>query len=88
MEAGSMPHDRKEYHSSWWICACGGRSRWGPLKDLIVGHYGPVQILKNTGSSFIDVTKEYGILEEGSVKSAAVDDLDNDGDKDIIFCAS
>lgn len=55
------------------------------LKDLIVGHYGPVQILKNTGSSFVDVTKEYGILEEGSVKSAAVDDLDNDGDKDIIF---
>ena len=55
------------------------------LKDMIVGHHGPVQILKNTGSDFIDVTKEYGILEEGSVKSAAVDDLDNDGDKDIVF---
>ncbi|MEC7985224.1 MAG: CRTAC1 family protein [Myxococcota bacterium] len=55
------------------------------LKDMIVGHYGPVQILKNTGESFVDVTKEYGILEEGSVKSAAVDDLDNDGDKDIVF---
>ena len=55
------------------------------LKDMIVGNHGPVQILKNTGSSFVDVTKAYGILEEGSVKSAAVDDLDNDGDKDIIF---
>ena len=55
------------------------------LKDMIVGHHGPVQILKNTGSAFVDVTKEYGILEEGSVKSAAVDDLDNDGDKDIVF---
>ncbi|MEC8382223.1 MAG: CRTAC1 family protein [Myxococcota bacterium] len=55
------------------------------LKDMIVGHHGPVQILKNTGESFIDVTAEYGILEEGSVKSAAVDDLDNDGDKDIVF---
>ena len=55
------------------------------LKDMIVGHHGPVQILKNTGSTFVDVTKEYGILEEGSVKSAAVDDLDNDGDKDIVF---
>ena len=55
------------------------------LKDMIVGHHGPVQILKNTGSDFVDVTKEYGILEEGSVKSAAVDDLDNDGDKDIVF---
>ena len=41
------------------------------LKDMIVGHHGPVQILKNTGSDFVDVTKEYGILEEGSVKSAA-----------------
>ncbi len=55
------------------------------MKDMIVGHHGPVQILKNTGSSFVDVTKEYGILEEGSVKSAAVDDIDNDGDKDIVF---
>jgi hypothetical protein len=55
------------------------------LKDIIVGQYGPVQILKNTGTSFVDVTKQYGILEDGSVKSAAVDDLDNDGDKDIVF---
>ena len=52
--------------------------------DLLVGHYGTVQLLKNTGDQFIDVTKEEGLSAESVVKSAAVADMDGDGDKDIL----
>ena len=53
------------------------------LSDMLVGNYGPVQLLRNTGSGFIDVTAASGIQDEGVVKSAAFADLDNDGDRDI-----
>ena len=51
--------------------------------DMLVGNYGPVQLWRNTGSGFEDVTAKVGIQDEGVVKSAAFADLDNDGDKDI-----
>jgi hypothetical protein len=53
------------------------------LSDMLVGNYGPVQLLKNTGNGFEDVTAAAGIQDEGVVKSAAFADLDNDGDRDI-----
>lgn len=52
--------------------------------DLLVGHYGTVQLLKNTGTQFVDVTKEEGLSAESVVKSAAIADMDGDGDKDIL----
>lgn len=54
------------------------------LSDILVGHYGPLQLLKNTGTSFVDVTEKSGIENDGVVKSAAIADLDGDGDRDII----
>jgi len=53
------------------------------LSDMLVGNYGPVQLLRNTGNGFEDVTAAAGIQDEGVVKSAAFADLDNDGDRDI-----
>ena len=53
------------------------------LSDMLVGNYGPVQLLRNTGTGFVDVTAAAGIQDEGVVKSAAFADLDNDGDRDI-----
>ena len=52
--------------------------------DLLIGHHGSMQLLKNTGNSFIDVTKEEGLDGERVVKSAAIADMDGDGDKDIL----
>ena len=52
--------------------------------DLLVGHHGAVQLFKNTGTSFVDVTKEEGLEGEKVVKSAAIADMDGDGDRDIL----
>jgi hypothetical protein len=52
--------------------------------DILVGHHGAVQLFKNTGTSFVDVTKEEGLEGEKVVKSAAIVDMDGDGDKDIL----
>jgi hypothetical protein len=51
--------------------------------DLLFGDYGPVQLLKNTGSGFEEV--DVGLGSEDSVKSAAIVDLDNDGDRDLLL---
>ena len=82
--SAQSPYRMKRGHPTWRICSAVEDLDNDGLNDLIVGHYSPVQI-KNTGSSFIDVTKEYGIFEENAVKSAAVADMDNDGDQDIVF---
>ena len=50
----------------------------------MVGHHGAVQLFKNTGTSFVDVTKEEGLEGEKVVKSAAIADMDGDGDRDIL----
>merc|ERR1711871_969893 len=51
--------------------------------DMLVGNFGPVQLLKNTKDGFVDVTASAGLSSEGVVKSAAFADLDNDGDRDL-----
>jgi hypothetical protein len=51
--------------------------------DLLVGHFGPVQLFRNTGTGFQDVTKAAGLDTVGVVKSAAFEDLDGDGDRDL-----
>lgn len=53
--------------------------------DLLVGNYGPLQLLRNTGAGFEDITAEAGLASEGTVKSAAFADLDGDGDRDIVL---
>ena len=53
--------------------------------DLLVGHYGTVQLLQNTGSGFVDVTEKEGLSSENIVKSAAIADIDGDGDNDILL---
>ena len=54
------------------------------LPDVLVGHYGSMQLLKNTGNGFVDVTRAEGLTPENVVKSAAIVDIDGDGDQDIL----
>ena len=53
--------------------------------DLLVGNYGPLQLLRNTGAGWQDVTAAAGLDVEGVVKSAAMADMDGDGDRDILL---
>jgi len=53
--------------------------------DMLVGHSGSVQLLRNTGRRYEDVTSELGLAGETAVKSAAIVDLDLDGDEDLVF---
>ncbi|MCR4317072.1 MAG: CRTAC1 family protein [Planctomycetes bacterium] len=53
--------------------------------DILVGHYGNAQLLRNTKAGFEDVTSAAGIREETLVKSAVIADFDNDGMKDIVM---
>lgn len=53
--------------------------------DLLVGNYNRVQLFRNTGSSYEDVTEESGIQGEELVKAAAFVDLDNDGNRDLVL---
>ena len=51
--------------------------------DVLVGNYGPVQLFRNTGAGYEDVTVQAGLSNVGVVKSAAFADLDGDGDRDL-----
>lgn len=53
--------------------------------DVLVGNWGPMALYRNTGSGFVDVTRETGLEAETLVKSAAFADLDNDGHRDIVL---
>lgn len=53
--------------------------------DMLVGQYGPLQLLRNTGSGYDDITAKAGLAGEGTVKAAAFADLDGDGDRDIVL---
>ncbi len=53
--------------------------------DLLVGDFGPVRLLRNTGAGYEDVTAAAGIRGDTKVKSAGFVDLDNDGLKDIVM---
>jgi hypothetical protein len=53
--------------------------------DLLVGHFGKVQLLRNTPEGFVDVTDAAGLQGETKVKAASFADVDNDGDTDILL---
>ena len=53
--------------------------------DVLLGHYGAVQLYRNTGKGFEDVTEASGIQKEALVKAAAFVDLDQDGHRDLIL---
>ncbi len=53
--------------------------------DVLVGNYGPVQLFRNTGAAWQDVTRQAGLSAIGVVKSAAFADLDQDGDRDLVL---
>lgn len=53
--------------------------------DLLNGNYGPLQLMRNTGAGWEDVTEQAGLVTEGVVKSAAFADMDNDGDRDLLL---
>lgn len=53
--------------------------------DVLLGHLGPMQLLRNTPDGFVDVTKEVGLRNEDVVKAAGFADLDNDGDRDLVI---
>jgi len=52
--------------------------------DVLLGHLGPMQLLRNTPDGFVDVTNEVGLRSEDVVKAAGFADLDNDGDRDLV----
>ena len=51
--------------------------------DMLVGNYGPINLLRNTGNGFEDVTAAAGLDPEEVIKGAGFVDMDNDGDRDI-----
>lgn len=51
--------------------------------DMLVGNYGPINLMRNTGSGFEDVTVAAGLDAEEVIKGAGFVDMDNDGDRDI-----
>ncbi|MDP3213475.1 MAG: CRTAC1 family protein [Deltaproteobacteria bacterium] len=53
--------------------------------DVLVGNVGPVQLLRNTGHGFEDVTRAAGLQGETLVKSAVFADLDSDGLRDLVL---
>ncbi|MDN5199919.1 VCBS repeat-containing protein [Fulvivirgaceae bacterium BMA10] len=57
----------------------------GYLDLVIVGEWMPITILRNTGNQFIDITEQCGFSNsQGWWFSIAADDMDGDGDKDLI----
>lgn len=55
------------------------------LSDMLVGNYGPINLLRNTGTGFEDVTVAAGLDAEEVIKGAGFVDMDNDGDRDIVM---
>ncbi len=55
------------------------------MTDMLVGNYGPINLLRNTGSGFEDVTTAAGLDAEEVIKGAGFVDMDNDGDRDIVM---
>ena len=53
--------------------------------DMLVGNYGPINLLRNTGNGFEDVTASAGLDPEEVIKGAGFVDMDNDGDRDIVM---
>lgn len=53
--------------------------------DVLVGNYGPLQLFRNTGSRFEEVTESVGIASDTLVKAAAFADLDGDGRQDVVL---
>jgi len=53
--------------------------------DVLLGHFGRSQLLRNTGDGFEDVTEKAGLRGESLVKAAAFADLDNDGHRDLVL---
>ena len=55
------------------------------LKDMLVGNYGPINLLRNTGNGYEDVTTAAGLDPEEVIKGAGFVDMDNDGDRDLVL---
>ncbi|PKN56443.1 MAG: hypothetical protein CVU56_15905 [Deltaproteobacteria bacterium HGW-Deltaproteobacteria-14] len=53
--------------------------------DVLLGHFGRSQLLRNTGDGFEDVTTKAGLRGDTLVKAAAFADLDNDGHRDLVL---
>ena len=58
----------------------------GKLDVIVVGEWMPIRVFKNTGKTFIEVSKEVGLDKTtGWWFSMAAGDYDNDGDTDYIL---
>ena len=55
------------------------------MVDMLVGNSGPINLLRNTGNGFEDVTISAGLESEEMIKGAGMVDMDNDGDRDLIL---
>lgn len=53
--------------------------------DVLLGHYGKVQLFKATEAGYQDVTAQAGIEPETLVKAATIADLDGDGHRDLVM---
>ena len=82
--AGTLPiDDRKEaIRRGGYALVVADYDQDGKV-DMLVGNYGPINLLRNTGDGFEDVTAQSGIDPEEVIKGAGFVDMDNDGDRDI-----
>jgi hypothetical protein len=53
--------------------------------DVLLGHYGKVQLLQATATGYEDVTAKAGVEPETLVKAATIADLDGDGARDLVL---
>jgi len=53
--------------------------------DVLVGNEGPVQLFRNTGGRYEEVSAAVGLRGETRVKSAVFADFDGDGQRDLVM---
>ena len=84
--AGTLPiQDRKEAIRRGGYALVVADYDQDGMTDMLVGNYGPINLLRNTGSGFEDVTAAAGLDAEEVIKGAGFVDMDNDGDRDIVM---
>ena len=72
-------------HAAWSFGVASGDVDGNGLDDLVVSTFGPNRLYLNQGAEgFVDASQEWGLLEkEAWSTSAALGDLDQDGDLDL-----
>lgn len=63
----------------------GYADKWADLRGRCIFPNEKNRVYLNNGGSFVDYSKQVGVVEEGNFRAVASADLDNDGDLDMII---